>query len=91
MKFLRLLGAAALASLVPAAVFAGELKADDIEVLSVIPRSPDVTPYAMSVSADGHRVKPVAITVTPNASKGAPERLATAEDVKTVTAPGPKK
>jgi hypothetical protein len=27
----------------------GEQKADDIEVVSVIPRSPDVTPYAMSV------------------------------------------
>jgi hypothetical protein len=91
MKFFRLLGAAALASLVPAAAFAGELKADDIEVLSVIPRSPDVTPYAMSVSADGHRVTPVAITVTPNASKGAAERLATAEDVKTAAAPGQKK
>ena len=91
MTFFRLLGAAALATLIPAVAFAGELKADDFEVLSVIPRSPDVTPYAMSVSADGHRVNPVAITVTPNASKGAAEKVATAEDVKTVTAPGQKK
>ena len=91
MKLLPLLRAAALASLVPAAAFAGELKADDIEVLSVIPRSPDTTPYAMSVSADGHRVTPVAISATANASKVATERLATAEDAKPLTPPGPKK
>jgi hypothetical protein len=37
------------------ACFAGELKASDIEVVAVIPRSPDVKPYAMAVPDDGHR------------------------------------
>ena len=35
--------------------FAGELKASDIEVVAVTPRSPDVKPYAMAVHADRQR------------------------------------
>ena len=34
--------------------FAGELKASDIEVVAVVPRSPDVKPYAMAVHNGGH-------------------------------------
>ena len=34
---------------------AAELKASDIEVVAVIPRSPDVKPYVMPVRGDGHK------------------------------------
>ena len=34
---------------------AGELKASDIEIVAVTPRSPDVKPYAMAIKNDGHR------------------------------------
>ena len=35
--------------------FAGELKASDIEVVAVTPRSPDVRPYAMAIPFDGEK------------------------------------
>jgi len=34
---------------------AGELKASDIEIVAVTPRSPEVKPYAMAIHNDGHR------------------------------------
>lgn len=57
--------------------FAGELKASDIEIVSVIPRSPDVKPYVMAIRDDGVRLPKPART-EPEANVAKNDSLASA-------------
>jgi hypothetical protein len=54
MKCLALSSVAALLLIASGLASAGELAGSDIEIISVLPRSPDAKPIAMSVPADGH-------------------------------------
>ena len=86
MKYAALLGVVAFGLIIPAATYAGELKAGDIEIISVVPRSPDVKPYAMTVPADGHK----AVTHVAAATDGEAQKLASAEVPKADSAAGEK-
>jgi hypothetical protein len=61
------------------AAYANELAGADIEIVSVLPRSPDVKPIGMSVPPAGHRE---AAKFANLPSDSAPAKLANAEGPK---------
>lgn len=65
------------AAVFAAPALANDIAAPDVEILSVIPRSPDVKPYLLSLPAEGrtqHDVKPVKASPPPAQPK--PEQTA---------------
>jgi hypothetical protein len=71
------------------AVCANELSGADIEIVSVLPRSPDVKPIAMSVPPAGHReAGKFANLPRDSAPDSAAAKLASAENPKSAPSPG---
>jgi hypothetical protein len=73
------------ACLASAGAYASETQASDFEIVSVIPRSPDVKPVFMSVPANGRR------ETNAHATSAAPEKLASAKTSEPASTPNPSK
>ena len=84
MKCLALSSIAGLLLIASGGACAGELASSDIEVISALPRSPDVKPVAMSVPADGHHEAAAFASVPRSASYSATEKLASEDGPKPV-------
>jgi hypothetical protein len=86
MKHFLLPGALALACIASAGADANPTEASDFEIISVVPRSPDVKPAFMSVPANGRREASAHAKAAP-----APEKLASANTQDSAATPGASK
>lgn len=84
MKCLALSSIAGLLLITSGGACAGELAGSDIEVISALPRSPNVKPVAMSVPADGHHEAAAFTGMPRGASYSATGKLASEDGPKPI-------
>ena len=84
MKYIALSSVAGFLLIASGVASAGELAGSDIEIISALPRSPDVKPIAMSVPASGNHDAAAFASTPKSASYSATGKLASEDGPKPV-------